>query len=172
MQEERCHMWSSIDHHQYYNSSTVITKRLPNIQEANIKYWTYMRCGCDEGNFPNSSLNSRRHYNIIFVCLLLINVCNSYHTREIKYWYVYSMEGRSYSSFLSLCTTSRFTCVIRNRYIRSVSFQKKSAEGFTHSSKILLLPNSFRTKVVLFTSSCHKLRIIRRPGLVSRKSDK
>jgi hypothetical protein len=62
--------------------------------------------------------------------------------------------------------------LLETRYLGDASFQKKSAEGLTHTSNILLLQTSFHIKVVLFASSCHKLRIVRRPGLVSSKSDK
>jgi hypothetical protein len=119
-------MWPSTDHHQYYNSRTVIANRLLTFQQDHIKYWTYMQCGCNEGNFPNSLLNFKRHSKISSVWLVLINACKSYHTQEIKYWYVYRMHGRSYSSFLSLCTTFRLTCVIRKQDLRGASFQKKS----------------------------------------------
>jgi hypothetical protein len=62
--------------------------------------------------------------------------------------------------------------LLETRYLGDASFQKKSVEGLIHTSNILLLQKSFHIKVVLFASSCHNLRIVRRPGLVSSKSDK
>ena len=42
-----------------------------------------MRYGYDEGNFPKSLLNSKRHYKISSAWLVLINICNSYPIQEM-----------------------------------------------------------------------------------------
>jgi len=141
-------MWPSTDHHQYYSSRTVITNRLLTIQQDHIKYWTYMRCGCDEGNFPNSLLNSKRHSKISSVWLVLINACKSYHAQEIKYWYVYRIEGSSYSSFLSLCTTSRLICVIRKQDLGGASFQKKSMLKTNKQNSLIAIEFPYKSRSI------------------------